>query len=72
MAEQQRTRPIEVPTALSQLIVVNVEYRVLLCLSSRCRKAVSPAGIVDHLRKIHGEEPHVQRQVQEFVDPMAI
>lgn len=67
MAEQQQTRPIEVPVALSQLVAVNVEYRVLLCLSRGCRKAVSPAGIVEHLRKIHKETPQVRKQVQEFI-----
>ena len=34
MAEQQQTYPIEVPTALSQLIAVNVEYKVVVWLSS--------------------------------------
>ena len=51
MAEHQQVHPIEAPTALSQLIVVNVEYEVLLCLGHGCRKAVSPADMVEHLRK---------------------
>lgn len=57
MAEQQQTQSIEVPTALSQLIAVNVEYKVLLCARLNCCKAVSPAGIIEHLRKIHKEKP---------------
>jgi hypothetical protein len=61
------TRPIKVPTALAQLIAVNMEYEVLLCLNLKCCKAVNPAGIVKHLRKIHGEKPEVQKQVQEFI-----
>jgi hypothetical protein len=40
---------------------------VLLCVSPKYRKAVSPAGIVEHLRKIHKEKPSVRKQVQEFV-----
>ena len=67
MAEQQATHYIVVPTALSQLIAVNVEYRVLVCLKSQCRKAVNPGGLVEHLRKIHHEEPRVRKQVQEFI-----
>jgi Orsellinic acid/F9775 biosynthesis cluster protein D len=67
MAEQQQAGPVAAPTALSQLIAVNVEYEVLLCLGNGCRKAVNPAGIVEHLRKIHREKPSVRRQVQEFV-----
>jgi hypothetical protein len=61
------TCPIEVPTALAQLIAVNMEYEVLLCLNPKCCKAVNPAGIVEHLRKIHSEKPEVRKQVQEFV-----
>jgi hypothetical protein len=33
MAEQQQTRPIEVPRTLSRLIALNVEYAALLCVS---------------------------------------
>jgi Orsellinic acid/F9775 biosynthesis cluster protein D len=67
MAEQQQTHPIVVPMELSQLIAVNVEYRVLVCLRNQCRKAVNPVGLVEHLRKIHHEEPRVRKQMQEFV-----
>lgn len=67
MVEQQQARPVEAPAALSQLIALNVEYGVLLCLGSGCRKAVNPADIVQHLRKIHHEKPLVRKQVQEFV-----
>ena len=57
MAEQQATHPIAVPTALSQLIAVNIEYKVLVCLKSQCYKAVNLAGLFEHLCKIHYEEP---------------
>jgi Orsellinic acid/F9775 biosynthesis cluster protein D len=77
MAEHQGTQAIEVPSALAHLIVVNVEYRVLLCCvgsgsgsgsgSGECRKAVSPAGIVEHLRKIHKTTPEGRKLVQEFI-----
>ena len=67
MVEHQQVHPIEAPTALSQLIAVNVEYEVLLCLGHGCRKAVSPAGMVEHLRKIHHEKPLVRKQVRQFV-----
>lgn len=61
------THPIEVPTVLAQLIAVNMDYKVLLCLNSKCCKAVNPAGIVEHLRKIHGEKPAIRKQVREFI-----
>src|SRR5438552_3419782 len=55
-----------VPTALSRLIVVNTEYRVLVYLKSQCCKAVNPASLVEHLYKIYYKEPWVRKQVQEF------
>ena len=67
MAEQQQTQTVEVPPALGQLVAVNAEFEVLLCIRPQCRKAVSPAGVVEHLRKIHREKPAVRKQVQEFV-----
>jgi hypothetical protein len=67
MAEQQQTPTIVVPPALGQLIAVNAEFEVLLCARPNCRKAVSLAGIVEHLRKIHKESPKVRKQVQEFI-----
>ena len=66
MAEQQQTPTIVVPPALGQSIAVNAEFEVLLCVRPNCRKAVSPTGIVEHLRKIHKESPKVRKQVQEF------
>ena len=67
MAEQQQTRPVVVLPALGQLIAVNAEFEVLLCVNPKCRKAVSPAGAVEHLRKIHKEKPGIRKQVREFV-----
>jgi hypothetical protein len=67
MAEQQQTRAIVVPPALGQVIAVNVEFKVLLCIQPSCRKAVSPPGAVKHLLKIYKEKPGIQKQVQEFV-----
>jgi hypothetical protein len=58
MAEEQQACPIEVPAVLGQLIAVNAEFKVL---------CISPAGAVEHLRKIHKEKPPVRNQVQEYV-----
>jgi hypothetical protein len=67
MGEQQQARPIEVPVALNQLIPLNVEYRVLLCVGIGCRKAISPASIVEHLRKTYNTKPEGRKQVQEYI-----
>jgi hypothetical protein len=66
MAEQQQTQTIVVRPALGQAIAINAEFGVLLCVRPNCRKAVSLAGVVKHLRKIHKESPKVRKQVQEF------
>jgi hypothetical protein len=67
MVEQQTT-PIEpVPQRLSELIALNIQYRVLLCLGHGCCKAVSLAGIVEHLRKIHKREPKIRKEVKEYI-----
>jgi Orsellinic acid/F9775 biosynthesis cluster protein D len=65
--KQQQTCPVEVPTALSQLVALNVEYGVLLCVGSGCCKAVSPASIVEHLRTIRQTSRAIRRQVQVYV-----
>jgi hypothetical protein len=67
IAEQQQTHPVEVPAALSQLIALNLEYGVLLCVSSKYCKAVSPTSIVEYLRTIHQTSRAVRKQVQEYV-----
>jgi Orsellinic acid/F9775 biosynthesis cluster protein D len=40
-----------IPAALAHLIAVNVEYGVLICIGNGCNKAISPTGILDHMRK---------------------
>ena len=40
---------------------------MLLRAKSLCRKAVSPAGAVEHLCKIYNEKHRVRGQVQELV-----
>jgi hypothetical protein len=61
MVEQQQACPVGVPAALGQLIALNVEYGVLLCLGGGCSsKAINPAGAVEHLRKKHSTEPNIK------------
>jgi hypothetical protein len=67
IAKQRLTHPVDEPTALSQLIVLNVEYGVLLCVTNSCRIAVSLASIVEHLRSIHDTTNATWKQVQEYI-----
>jgi hypothetical protein len=58
---------MDIPPTLTHLIALNVEFHVLLYLGNGCRKAVSPAGIVEHLRKKHSTKPEIRKQVQEYI-----
>jgi hypothetical protein len=41
MAEQQQACSITVPLALGQLIAVNAEFKVLLCINPKYRKPLA-------------------------------
>jgi len=60
-----KTRTIKVPAPLAYLITINVAYKVVLCIG--CRRAVSPASIVEHLRRCHKTPLKVRKQVQAFI-----
>jgi hypothetical protein len=56
-----------VPPALAQLIVVNVEYKVLLYLGRGCCKAICPSRILDYIRKCrHTTTRKNRKQIQEY------
>jgi len=42
-----------IPQALSQLLAVNVEYGVLICIGNTCHCAVISAGLTAHVRRKH-------------------
>jgi hypothetical protein len=65
--EHQQIHTMDIPPTLTHLIALNVEFHVLLCLGNGCRKAVSPAGIVEHLRKKHSTKPEIRKQVQGYI-----
>ena len=67
IAESQDNLLQPISQVLSYLIYLNIEFGVLVCLGSGCRKAVSAKGLVEHLRKYHNEKPQVRKQVKEYV-----
>jgi hypothetical protein len=56
------------PAELEGVVLLNAEYRVLLCLKNECRKAVAPMALSEHLRKIHQTKLEVRRQVELYVE----
>jgi hypothetical protein len=58
---------MEVPLLLAHLVTINVEFGVFLCLNPLCKRAVSAAGLVEHIRKTHHERPAIRKQLGEYV-----
>ncbi len=54
------------PPPLVHLIAVNLEYAVLLCAMTRCRRAQAVKGIEEHLRSFHREKPAIRKEAGEF------
>jgi hypothetical protein len=54
------------------LIAVNIVYRVLLYLGHGCRKAVSPAGIVEYLYNFYKTNPKIRKHVQEYIQSFPV
>src|SRR5271167_2575113 len=68
MAEHQPINIKEVPSALRQLVQVNVEYKVLICLGNGCSRAVRPATFLRHARDWeHPMTKASRQQAQEYI-----
>jgi hypothetical protein len=68
MASNQLTYATIIPSALAQLIAVNAEHRVLICLGSGCSCAVRPAGFLRHVRdKKHPTTKAGRKLVREYI-----
>ncbi|KAH6665588.1 hypothetical protein B0J14DRAFT_606425 [Halenospora varia] len=53
MADKQPIQAEAIPQTLSHLIALNKRYGLLLCLNEKCRYAVCPAAMSDHLCRQH-------------------
>ena len=62
---------METPAPLAHLIAVNSEFAVLLCGTTRCRRAQTVKGIEEHLRSFHREKPAVRKEAGEFARRLA-
>ena len=73
MANDQPIYIDAIPLALGQLIVVNIEHRILLCLSHGCSCAVRPAGFLRHARnKKHPITKAGREQVRAYIQSSLI
>jgi hypothetical protein len=67
MAESPRTTAQPIPPSLSQLVVLNVEYGVLICASAKCRYALKPTTMSRHLGDRHQTPIVLRKQVDQYV-----
>ena len=51
IAEDQLIDISVIPLALAQLVAMNVEYEVLICLGSGCSQAVRSSSFLEHVWK---------------------
>ena len=58
---------MEVPSSLAHLVAINVEFKVVLCLSLICRHAQTTSNVVEHIRKTHHEKPAIRKQLKDFL-----
>jgi hypothetical protein len=56
-----------VPPAISHLVVLNAEYRVLICISGECKHALKPTSIPRHLGDRHKTPKGLRKQVEQYV-----
>jgi hypothetical protein len=54
-----------IPQALAQLVALNVEFHVLICI--QCQFAVTPPAIVRHFRDQHKTDVKLRKQVEEYI-----
>jgi hypothetical protein len=68
MTEVATTPAEPIPQALCHLIQLNPSYKVLICLGERCRCAVSPGAVSDHLRRKHQVPTDLRKQVDRYIE----
>jgi hypothetical protein len=67
MAEPPPTQARPIPQELSDLVVLNVEYSVLICRSEKCQYALKPTAISRHLGDKHNTPIALRKQVDQYV-----
>ena len=66
MGNAEGAVPEAIPDQLGHLIDVNKAYRVLICI--RCRQAVRPSALDQHLRRAHKVARNVRKQVAKYIE----
>jgi hypothetical protein len=56
-----------IPQALSHLIALNADYGVLICVNSKCQRALEPGAISRHLRDAHKTAIELRKHVEQYI-----
>ena len=60
------TEPI--PDALGQLVALNAEYGVLICMNSNCRHAIERDAILRHVRDRHQAPIELRKELALYIE----
>ena len=63
--EQSRTMAQPIPQALTDLVALNVEFNVLICI--QCKFALKPTTVARHLADRHKTPIKVRQEAEEYV-----
>jgi hypothetical protein len=57
-----------IPQALGHLVALNIEYGVLICIDSKCKRALALSAISRHLGDRHKTPIEARRQLEQYVE----
>lgn len=60
--------PLPLPDALRQWLTLNTEFRVLICYSAGCQRALAPGGISRYLRDKHQVHIKQRKLADQYVE----
>lgn len=67
MATQQLPQSEGIPEIVRELILLNYEYRRVICIGDKCKKAVGWCGAARHLREVHNVDKSTSDTVNRMV-----
>jgi hypothetical protein len=67
MPDQLTQLPLPLPESLKPWLILNNDYKVLVCYSASCRQAISPGAVSRHLRDKHQAKRELQKLAEEYI-----
>ena len=67
MAEPAQAQAPPIPAELSQVVQVNTQFGILICIGNGCQYALKPAAIYRHLEIKHKTPIALRKQVDQYI-----